>query len=168
MDTVFLAKIKPNAKIPTKRDEDGCYDLYACFDEDDMVILPNKVKLVPTGLSSAFDPKYRIAFRERGTNTRCGLVVMAGQIDSGYRGEWFVALLNTSNKPIVISKEVDDIVHSKSYNIVDAETYFPYSKAICQFAVEDVPKVEINEIAFDELSSYESERMFGKLGSSNK
>ena len=33
-DSVYFAKIRTGATIPTKRDEDAGYDLYACFDED--------------------------------------------------------------------------------------------------------------------------------------
>ena len=36
--TIKFAKVKPNAKIPTKREEDAGYDIYACFDEDYITI----------------------------------------------------------------------------------------------------------------------------------
>ena len=32
--TVKFAKVRPTAKIPTKRDEDAGYDIYANFEED--------------------------------------------------------------------------------------------------------------------------------------
>ena len=34
MKTIYFAKVKPEAKIPSKRDEDAGYDIYACFEED--------------------------------------------------------------------------------------------------------------------------------------
>ena len=37
---LLFAKTKGDAIIPTKRDEDGCYDIYACFDEDEITIEP--------------------------------------------------------------------------------------------------------------------------------
>ena len=43
-DDLYFAKVKPDAIIPSKRDEDGAYDLYACFDEDYMVIAPHTTK----------------------------------------------------------------------------------------------------------------------------
>ena len=38
---LYFAKVNPNAIIPSKRLEDAGYDLYACFDEDYMVIQPH-------------------------------------------------------------------------------------------------------------------------------
>jgi len=36
---IYFAKVKQNAIIPSKREEDGCYDVYACFDEDYITIM---------------------------------------------------------------------------------------------------------------------------------
>ena len=55
-DELYFAKVKPNAIIPSKRDEDAAYDIYACFDDDYLVIPPHKTVLIPTG----------IAYRQRG------------------------------------------------------------------------------------------------------
>ena len=51
---LYFAKVNPNAIIPSKRDEDGGYDVYACFDEDYMVIQPHETKLIPSGIATAF------------------------------------------------------------------------------------------------------------------
>ena len=161
-DKILFAKVKPDAIIPTKREADGCYDVYANFDEEMFVIQPHKVRLVPTGIASAFDKKYRIGIRERGSNTKGTLIVMAGQIDSNFRGEWFVALYNGNDVPVAISKEVTDVVKTEDYIQV------PYTKAIAQFAVEIVPEVEVKEVTFDDIKAIESDRGFGMLGSSNK
>ena len=159
---ILFAKVKPDAIIPTKREADGCYDVYANFDEEMFVIQPHQVRLVPTGIASAFDKKYRIGIRERGSNTKGTLIVMAGQIDSNFRGEWFVALYNGNDVPVAISKEVTDVVKTEDYIQV------PYTKAIAQFAVEIVPEVEVKEVTFDDIKAIESDRGFGMLGSSNK
>ena len=159
---IIFAKVKPDAIIPTKRDEDGCYDIYANFDEEMFVIQPHQVRLVPTGIASAFNKKYRIGIRERGSNTKGTLIVMAGQIDSNFRGMWFVALYNGNDVPVAISKEVTDVVKTEDYIQV------PYTKAIAQFAVEIVPEVEIEEVTFDDIKAIESNRGFGMLGSSGK
>ena len=45
--------------LPTKRDEDGCYDLYAYFEEPAFTIPSGTIKLIPTGIKSAFDKKRR-------------------------------------------------------------------------------------------------------------
>jgi len=77
LDKILFAKVHQDAIIPTKRDEDGCYDLRACFEAYEMEIKPDEIKLIPTGICSSFDSKYRISLRERGTNTRHGLAVRA-------------------------------------------------------------------------------------------
>lgn len=159
---IYFAKISPNAIIPTKRDEDGCYDLYACFDDYEIIIPPHTVKLISTGIASAFNPKYRIALRERGSNTKSNLSVMAGQIDSGYRNGYFVALHNNNDIPVEITKSVVEVEKTTDFIRV------PYSKAICQFAIEEVPVMTIQEIPYKDLLEMGSERGIGSLGSSNK
>jgi dUTPase len=159
---LLFAKTNPNAIIPTKRDEDGCYDIYACFDEDGMIILPHTNRLIPTGIASAFSPKWRLAIRERGSNTKANMITMAGQVDSGYRGEIFVSIYNGSNNLLVIDKDIDKVAY------YDDCTKVPYTKAIAQFAMEEVPILDIKEISYDELKNISSERGVGKLGSSQK
>jgi dUTP pyrophosphatase len=161
VDDIKFARKDSSVKFPTKRNEDGCYDVYAHITEDFM-IPPHTNELVPTGLYSAFDKKYRIAIRERGSNTRASMIVMAGQIDSGYRGEWFVSIYNGCNKDIVLSNNIDRVFDNGN------AIYIPTSKAIAQFAVEYVPVVNLSEISVEELQKIDSERGIGALGSSNK
>ena len=48
MMRIFFAKIREGAVIPSKRDEDSDYDLYACFDEEEFVIPAFSTRLIPT------------------------------------------------------------------------------------------------------------------------
>lgn len=182
-DLVF-AKVKPNAIIPTKDYENAGRDVYACFEEDYMVIPPNSTKLIPTGIASALHPKYEIRLRDRGSNGSKGIHVNAGTIDSGYRGEWFVAWCNTNNKPVILSKLpklsvsefkkrfYDDGLHYKVgevYQYIDTGyIYYPYTKAIAQAEVCEVPVMNQTEISYEELSLIPSKRGNGALGSSGK
>lgn len=159
MDKIYFARTNEDAIIPTKRIEDGCYDIYACFKEDEIIINPHEIKLIPTGVATSMSSDYRISVRERGSNTKTGLIVMAGQIDSGYRGEIFVALYNATNRPVYISK---------NKSVPQGAIHAPYNKAIAQLAVEFVPQVETETISYEELLTHKSERGLGKLGSSNK
>lgn len=159
---IKFAKTRPDAKIPTKRQGDGCYDLYVCFDEEFVTIPPHSVKLVPTGLCSTFDSNYRIGFRERGSNTKSALFVMAGQIDSNFTGEIFVALYNGNDISIEITKNVSEVMKEEDFIRV------PYCKAVAQFAVEEVPQVDIEEVDADYIMNLKTERGAGMLGSSNK
>ena len=161
VNNIKFARKDDSVKFPTKRNEDGCYDIYAHITED-FIIPFHTNELIPTGLYSAFDKKYRIAIRERGSNTKANMIVMAGQIDSGYRGEWFVSIYNGCNKDIILSNDIDKVFDN------GGAVYVPTSKAIAQFAVEYVPIVNIFEISVEELQKINSERGVGALGSSNK
>ena len=169
--TVHFIRKNSNATIPTKRDGDGCYDLYANITED-LIIPPHETKLVPTGICSVFSDKLRIAFRERGSNTKWGGIVMAGQIDSNYRGEYFVAIYNTNDINIVLTNRNLVNIQTNHYtpdvNREDEILVPVRNKAICQFAIEPVPRICIQEEAINYLDKHDSERGTGKLGSSGK
>ena len=102
-DLVF-AKVRPDAIIPTKDNENAGYDIYANFEEDYIIIPPHKTTLISTGIASAISDKYYLQVHERGSTGSKGIKYSAGVIDSSYRGEIFVALTNTNNVEVVISK----------------------------------------------------------------
>lgn len=169
MVDVKFAKIRPDAKIPSKRDEDMGFDIYACFDDDYMVIYPHETKLIPTGIASSCDSDYGFILRERGSTGSKGIALRAGVIDSGYRNEWFVGLTNTTNKVLFISKLSEQETYHKFYNEIMPESFvYPYSKAIAQALIVPVPKVKVDEISYEELQQIKSERGLGALGSSGK
>lgn len=162
MHKIMFAKLREGAVIPSKRDEDSDYDLYACFEEEEFVIPALSTRLVPTGIISAFDESLGVKFEERGSNTKwCG-IVQAGVIDSGYRGEWFCAIYNGNTLPVHISKAVSDVQRLEDRVMV------PYSKAVCQFNVREIPKVDIQEVSPETVLACESARGTGALGSSGK
>lgn len=166
---VKFAKVHPNAIIPSKRDEDMGFDIYACFDEDYIVINPHETKLIPTGIASACDSNYGFELFERGSTGSKGIARRCGIIDSGYRNEWFVGLTNTTNKVMFISKLSEEETYEKYYGDIMPESFvYPYSKAIVQALLAPVPKTEVEELTYDELKAIKSERGMGALGSSNK
>ena len=161
---LYFAKVNPNAIIPSKRLEDAGYDLYACFDEDYMVIEPHETKLIPSGIATAFSPKYVAILKERGSNGSKGIAQRCGVIDSGYRNEWFVPLTNTTTKTVVISK----LPKEQLPLMLQEGIVYPYTKGIAQFIMVEVPVLDVHEISFDDLKRIESERGMGALGSSGK
>lgn len=166
---IKFAKVKPDAIIPSKRDEDMGFDIYACFDEDYIVIEPHETKLIPTGLASACDPGYGFLVFERGSTGSKGIARRCGVIDSGYRNEWFIGLTNTTNKTLFITKLSEEETYNKHFGHVMTPSFcYPYSKGIAQTLVIPVPKTSVDEIAYDDLKKIESERGMGALGSSNK
>lgn len=188
---IKFAKVHPNAIIPSKRDEDMGFDIYACFGEDYIVINPHETKLIPTGIASACNPKYGFLVFERGSTGSKGIARRCGVIDSGYRNEWFIGLTNTTDCFLFITKlsaedaakdfgekwfnnvkinrtTIDDEVREQIGSKLKRSIFYPYSKAIAQALVVPVPKVITDEISYDELKEIKSERGMGALGSSNK
>ncbi len=162
MYSIQFAKLRENAVIPSKRDEDSDYDLYACFDEEEFVIPAFSTRLIPAGIISAFDENLGVKFEERGSNTKwCG-IVQAGVIDSGYRGEWVCAMYNGNPVPVHITKAVTEVQRLSDRVLV------PYGKAVCQFHVREILKVAVEEVSVDAVLSRTSARGAGKLGSSGK
>ncbi len=166
--TVKFAKVKENAVIPTKRNEDAGFDIYPCIEDDFMVIPAHMTMKIPTGIASACGEDYCFILKERGSTGSRGIALRCGVIDSGYRGEWFISLTNTTDRTIIIYKENSDFAKTITDNDRIIFTYYPYSKAIAQALVVPVPKVAINEVPYEELKEIYSERGTGKLGSSGK
>ncbi|MEF9960128.1 MAG: dUTP pyrophosphatase [Niameybacter sp.] len=162
--TIYFAKVKENAIIPTKREEDGAFDLYACFEEEYRIIAPHETQMVPTGLASAFSSDYVAILKERGSNGSKGIGQRAGVIDSGYRGEWFVPLTNHNTVPVVILKES----YTGDKSAFGEAIIYPYEKGMSQCILVEVPKLKTEEISYEALLRFESERGTGMLGSSGK
>lgn len=166
MSKLYWAKVKEDAIIPTKRDEDAGYDLYPCFEEDYLEIKPLHTRLVPLGVATAFDASYVMILKERGSTGTKGIAQRSGVIDSGYRGEYVAPVTNVNDKPICIIKEAA----LESWNEQKKEEYiiYPYEKALCQGVLLQMPQLESEELSYEELQKMESKRMSGLLGSSGK
>jgi dUTP pyrophosphatase len=170
LPTVYFAKVRDNAIIPSKRDEDAGYDLYANVEAKEIegkliheIYCPVfETTLVPTGIAMAL-PKthYFNCKHERGSTGNISLSVLAGVVDSGYRGEIFVAI-TPLHKDVLITSEVTEV------EVGEDIIFYPYSKAIAQATIELVPQVNIVEITYEELKNIKSERGEGKLGASGK
>lgn len=167
---VSIAKVRGNAIIPTKRDEDAGFDIYACLESTEVngrmieeIFLPvNKTTLVPTGIAVALpNTHYLNTKHERGSTGKIAMSVLAGVVDSGYRGEIFIAL-TPLNKNILITSDVKEVLETES------TIMYPYSKAIAQFTIDLVPQTKLNEITYEELLKIDSERGVTKLGQSGK
>lgn len=172
-DEIFFAKMKPNAIIPSKKDEDAGYDVYACFDEDFFVIEPYQTRAIPSGIAAAFSKKYYAQVEERSSMAKIGIKKSGGVMDSGYRGEYLICTYNTRNLPFIISKktsdelaeefEIDGKLYKKSEVIL-----YPYTKAICQIVLQEIPALNAKEISYDVLKAISSERGAGGFGHSGK
>ena len=170
---IVFAKIKPDAKLPSKRDEDAGFDMWACFDGDYFVVEPGETKGVPTGIAMAFSKKYYAQVEERSSMAKAGIKKSGGVMDSGYRGEYVIMTYNTLKIPFVISKlDFEDIpdkfvVDGKKYK-KNKIKFHPYSKAICQIVMQEIPALQSKEVSYEKLLKFSSERMTGGFGSSDK
>lgn len=185
---LYFAKVKPNASIPIKREEDAGFDCYTCETET-IVIAPGETRMIDTGLAIACNKAYFPKFFDKGGMGSKGIIVGAGVGDSGYRDGYFVPLINTSKDQYLIitnqsQEEIDDSTHfyltnNIFYKLTVDNFYLnsipkenciikPLSKAIVQFVILPVPKMETKEISWEDLKNIKSERGLGKLGSSGK
>ena len=190
---LLFAKVDHNAIIPTKEYENAGYDIYACFDEDYIIIPGHETKLIPTGIAAAVSDKYYLQVHERGSTGSKGMKYGAGVVDSSYRGEIFVCINNVNLNDIIISKldkkelfdkygETDYLTGERfikygedEFDLVFEEDdvyykpiIYPYSKAIAQLVVHEVPVMNVKEISYEELKEIPSKRGTGALGSSGK
>ena len=81
-------------------------DLFAALDEE-LIIRPQEIALIPTGLAVAIPEGFEGQIRARsGLAIAHGLAVInaPGTIDSDYRGEIKVALINLGKEPFTIGR----------------------------------------------------------------
>jgi len=81
-------------------------DLIAA-NKEPITLQPSERALVPTGISMALPPGYEAQIRPRsGLALKHGITILnaPGTIDSDYRGEVQVLLVNLSNEPFIIER----------------------------------------------------------------
>lgn len=116
-------------------------DIKAYIDEP-IVLKPGERKLIPTGLFMEFEPGYEVQIRARSglaVKYGIGLVNGVGTIDSDYRGEIKVALINLGQEAFVVKN----------------------GERIAQMVISPIVQAQIE--AADELS--DTERGTGGFGS---
>lgn len=102
MNSVRVKKLHPNAVLPTYGSAEAAgADLYACLEEA-VTIAPGEVYWVPTGIALEV-PKgcAGLVYARSSMGAKRGLAPAnkVGVVDSDYRGEVKVVLLNHSNQP---------------------------------------------------------------------
>ncbi|NOT64311.1 MAG: dUTP diphosphatase [Acidobacteria bacterium] len=100
--TLALKQLHPNAKLPHRAATDAAgADLY-CI--DGFTLQSGERRAIPTGVSIAIPRGFygRIAPRS-GWAAKHGIDTLAGVIDSDYRGEILVLLINLGSEPFTAS-----------------------------------------------------------------
>lgn len=168
--SLYFAKTDDKAIIPSKRNEDAGMDFYPLVKPIEtseglvyeQYLEKGEVNIVKTGIASALSEDYYLSLNsERSSVAKYGLNVLAGTIDSGYRGE-IMLMITPLVKDVLISSMV------KEAEIHEELIVIPYKKAIAQATLLPVPKVTIQELEYSELLEIESDRGTGGWGSSGK
>lgn len=92
---VKVYKFNEHARLPTRaHSTDAGLDLYC---NDVVTVNPGEKKLIGTGIGIALnDGQVGLIWDKSGLAAKYGLTILGGVIDSGYRGEVKVIVLNTS------------------------------------------------------------------------
>ena len=107
--TVRFKKLDPRAAVPAYQTAQAAgLDLAACLptDRPELTLAAGSIALVPTGLAVAIPVGFEWQVRARsGLSTKhgIGLPNAPGTIDSDYRGELRVAVINFGKEPFVVT-----------------------------------------------------------------
>jgi len=106
MVKVLIKKLNPTVQLPSyKTNGASGMDLMA-YIEKPIILEPGKSCLIPTGLSVAFPQEYEIQIRPRSglaAKNNISILNTPGTIDSDYRGELKIILINHGNKNFTIN-----------------------------------------------------------------
>ena len=165
---ILFCRLHEDAIIPSKTKDNAGYDVYACFDEDYIVVQPNQCVKIKTGIASVMADRYCMILKERSSVGSLNTSLVASVIDSSYRGEWLIAISNHNDIPFVIAKSF--VLNEQIKEETRHKTFvrYPYEKALTQGLLVEVPKVEVREISKQELEQYKTNRGAGGFGSSGK
>ena len=105
--TVLVKRLDPNAVLPQAQTHGSAgLDLSACLPRhglrEQVTILPGDIIKIPLGFAVAIPDGHEGQIRPRsGLATKHGVTVpnAPGTVDSDYRGEMFVALINLGREP---------------------------------------------------------------------
>ena len=139
-------RIKTRGYIPEyKSDGAAGMDIKALLPKGSCIIFPGQIELIPTGISLELPKGYEVQVRARsGLSTKHGISIVSGvgTIDSDYRGEIGVPLINWGTEPFTVND----------------------GDRIAQLVVARCEKVEF--VVVDELT--ETERGIGGFGSTGR
>lgn len=97
--------LRDGAKVPMRATEGAAgYDLCACI-ENDVILKPREIKIIPTGISVMAEKNTAVMIYARsGLSTKHGISLAngVGVVDSDYRGEVGVALINNGTEDFKI------------------------------------------------------------------
>ncbi len=138
---IRIKKLHPDAQIPKlAHHDDAGFDMYAT---ETITLQPGEKGRIPTGISMEIPFEYAVLFWDKSSISHDGgIKTLGGVIDSGYRGEFVVGVINLGKEAYTFEK----------------------GRKIAQFLIQKVEIPTFEEV--DELS--ETIRGEGTLGSTGK
>lgn len=138
---IKIKRLRDNIKLPSYANPgDAGMDIYT---PESFTLAPGERKFVPIGISFEIpDGHVLLSWGKSSLASKAGIETIGGVIDSGYRGEVFIGLINLS----------------------DTDYHFEEQDKICQLLIQPVLRPEIIESS--DLS--DSSRGDGGFGSTGK
>lgn len=102
-----IKKLNENAVVPAQATAGSAgMDLSACLDND-VIIAPGEIKLIPTGLAAAPDTNQcaLLIYPRSGLASKHGISLAncVGVVDSDYRGEIKIPLINNGHESFTVT-----------------------------------------------------------------
>ena len=139
---IKIKRLNENAILPEKQhDSDAGYDLHSI---EEIILKPNKIYKVRTGIAIQIPNNYAgLVLPRSGLSSKYGisLINTPGLIDSGYRGELLLPLINHSSNEYTINK----------------------TERVAQLILIEIPEVKI-EVTSDLDESDRDSKGFGSTG----
>ena len=139
---IKIKRLNENAILPEKQhDSDAGYDLYSI---EEIILKPNQIYKVKTGIAIQIPNNYGgLVLPRSGLSSKYGisLINTPGLIDSGYRGELLIPLINHSSNEYTINK----------------------TERVAQLILLEIPEVKI-EVTSDLDESDRDSKGFGSTG----
>ena len=119
---VSFQKMHESAIVPSRHFSAGGFDVCT---PDDAHLAPWIVTKIPLGFATEFPDGMRAVLHDRSSMAALGLHVVGGLIDSDFRGQWILLLLNSSPNSITLSAGAKvaqvkfEIVPCTTWKVVD-------------------------------------------------
>ena len=109
MVKVLIKKLNSAVKLPEYKTSGASGMDLTAFIEKPIIVKSKTSSLIPTGLSIAFQEEYEIQIRPRSglaAKKKISVLNTPGTIDSDYRGEIKIILINQGQDPFVVENGV--------------------------------------------------------------
>ena len=163
MNKIYFTKLNKNAILPSREGNNAGWDIYALQNMETIIIKPSETKLIETGIASIIPDGYYMQIQERSSTGSKGIKYSCGVIDSNYRGEWKLALYNSTDKHIIITNDTDKFYNDSDYIV------YPLNKALFQAVIHETHKDMVSEeLSLIEFNKYKDtdrgDKGFGSTG----